>query len=145
MKTLDSFLGGKILLNQDQKGLRATSDAVLLAAAVPVKKNETLLDAYAGVCTIGLLASKYVKEVTSVEIVKSAVLNGKNNAKLNNINNIKIIEADCTEYINNELPHFDVVIMDPPRKGSTVEFLNALLKIKQHILLCCLIFSYTAW
>ena len=95
-----------------------------------LNKNETLLDAYAGVCTIGLLASKYVKEVTSVEIVKSAVLNGRNNAKLNNINNIKIIEADCTEYINNELPHFDVVIMDPPRKGSTVEFLNALLKIK---------------
>ena len=93
-------------------------------------KEDTVLDAYAGVCTIGLLAAPHVKHVTSVELVKSAVINGRNNAKLNNITNIDIIEADCTEYINKQLPKFDVVIMDPPRKGSTPEFLNALLKIK---------------
>jgi 23S rRNA (uracil1939-C5)-methyltransferase len=95
-----------------------------------LNKDDTVLDAYAGVCTIGLLVAPHVKHVTSVELVKSAVINGRNNAKLNNINNIEIIEADCTEYINNKLPKFDVVIMDPPRKGSTPEFLNALLKIK---------------
>ena len=95
-----------------------------------LNKEDRVLDAYAGVCTIGLLCAPHVKEVTSVEVVHSAVINGKNNAKLNNINNIKIIEDDCTEYINNNLPKFDVVIMDPPRKGSTPEFLNALLKIK---------------
>ena len=95
-----------------------------------IQKDEVVLDAYAGVCTIGLLAARYAKEVVSVELEKSAVLNGRNNAKMNNISNIKIIEADCTEYILNNMPHFDVVIMDPPRKGSTPEFLNALLKIK---------------
>ncbi len=95
-----------------------------------ITKDDTVLDAYAGVCTIGLLAAKYAKQVTSVELVKSAVINGRNNAKLNNIENIDIIEDDCTLYINKKLPKFDVVIMDPPRKGSTPEFLNALLKIK---------------
>jgi len=95
-----------------------------------ITKNDTVLDAYAGVCTIGLLAAKHAKQVTSVELVKSAVINGRNNAKLNNIENIDIIEDDCTLYINKKLPKFDVVIMDPPRKGSTPEFLNALLKIK---------------
>lgn len=95
-----------------------------------LKQNDTVLDAYAGVCTIGLLAAPHVKKVTSVELVKSAVINGMNNAKLNNINNIEIIEADCTEYLNKKLPHFDVVIMDPPRKGSTPEFLSALKRIK---------------
>ena len=93
-------------------------------------KNDVVLDAYAGVCTIGLLCAPHVKHVTSVEVVKSAVINGRNNAKLNNINNIDIIEADCTEYINKNTPKFDVVIMDPPRKGSTPEFLNAVMKIK---------------
>lgn len=93
-------------------------------------KNDTLLDAYAGVCTIGLLAAPHVKKVTSVELEKSAVINGINNARLNGINNIEIIEADCTEYINKELPKFDVVIMDPPRKGSTPDFLSAIKKIK---------------
>ena len=95
-----------------------------------LSKRDTVLDAYAGVCTIGLLAAPHVKHVTSVELVKSAVINGRNNAKLNNIENIEIIEDDCTLYINKKLPKFDVVIMDPPRKGSTPEFLNALLKIK---------------
>ena len=95
-----------------------------------LSKNDTFLDAYAGVCTIGLLAAPHVKKVTSVELEKSAVINGINNARLNSINNIEIIEADCTEYINKELPKFDVVIMDPPRKGSTPEFLSAIKKIK---------------
>ena len=95
-----------------------------------LKKDDVLLDAYAGVATIGLLCAPHVKKVTSVELVKSAVINAKNNAKLNNIQNIEIIEADCTEYINKNLPHFDVVIMDPPRKGSTPEFLSAIKKIK---------------
>lgn len=94
-----------------------------------LSKNDVVLDAYAGVATIGLLVALHVKRVDSIEIVKSAVINGRNNAKLNNINNINVIEADCTEYINKELPHYDVVIMDPPRKGSTPEFLNAVLKI----------------
>ena len=95
-----------------------------------LSQNDTVLDAYAGVCTIGLLAAKHAKKVTSVELVKSAVINGKNNAQLNDIKNIEIIEADCTEYINKHLPQFDVVIMDPPRKGSTPEFLSAVKKIK---------------
>ena len=92
-------------------------------------KDDHVLDAYAGVCTIGLLCAPHVKKVTSVEVVKSAIINGKNNAKLNNINNIDIIEADCTEYIQRNRPKFDVVIMDPPRKGSTPEFLNAVMDI----------------
>ena len=95
-----------------------------------LSKNDTVLDAYAGVCTIGLLAAPHCKKVTSVELVKSAVINGVNNARLNNINNIEIIEADCTEYINKNPVKFDVVIMDPPRKGSTPEFLAVIKKIK---------------
>lgn len=93
-------------------------------------KEDELLDAYSGVGTIGLLASKYVKHVTSVEVVKEAVINAKKNAEMNNIKNITLLEDDCTEFINRELPHYDVVIMDPPRKGSTPEFLNALKLIK---------------
>ena len=93
-------------------------------------KNDEVLDAYAGVATIGLLCAPHVKNVTSVELVKSAVINAKNNAKLNNINNIEIIEADCTEFILKTNKHFDVVMMDPPRKGSTPEFINAVKKIK---------------
>lgn len=95
-----------------------------------LNKNDVLLDAYSGVGTIGLICADKVKKVLSIEVVKEAVDNAISNAKNNRIDNIEFINADCTEYILNNLPKVDVVIMDPPRKGSTPEFLKALLEIK---------------
>lgn len=95
-----------------------------------ITKNDTVLDAYAGVATIGILCAKHAKHVTSVELVKEACINAKNNAIRNNIDNITIINQDCTEYLLNNKKHYDVVILDPPRKGSTEEFLRALMKNK---------------
>ena len=95
-----------------------------------IKENDEILDAYAGVATIGILCAKKGGHVTSVELVKEAVINGRDNAKRNNIKNIDILEDDCTKYLLNNEKHFDVVILDPPRKGSTPEFLNALIKNK---------------
>ena len=95
-----------------------------------ITKDDEVLDAYAGVATIGIICSKYAKHVTSVELVKEAVRNATENAKRNNVNNITILEDDCTEYLLRNEKHFDFVILDPPRKGSTPEFLNALIKNK---------------
>lgn len=94
-----------------------------------ITNKDVVLDAYAGVATIGLLAAHSAKEVYSVEIVKEACKAAKMSASINNIDNIKIINADCTEYMNSSNTEYDVIIMDPPRKGSTPEFLNALLKL----------------
>ena len=93
-----------------------------------LNKDDVVLDAYAGVGTIGMICSKYVKHVDSVELVHSAVVNARDNAKRNNINNISLVEMDCTKYLMENEKHYDVVIMDPPRKGSSEEFLNALKK-----------------
>ena len=90
--------------------------------------QDEVLDAYAGVATIGLIAAKKAKHVTSVELVHEAIKNARDNALRNNIRNIDILEADCTEYLTQTDKVFDVVILDPPRKGSTPEFLNALMK-----------------
>ena len=95
---------------------------------VKLNKDDVVLDAYAGVGTIGMICSKYVKHVDSVELVHSAVVNARDNAKRNNINNISLIEMDCTKYLIENEKHYDVVIMDPPRKGSSEEFINALKK-----------------
>lgn len=46
--TTDDFLGGKIHLMQPLNGLRATSDSVLVAAAVPVQTGDTVLDVGCG-------------------------------------------------------------------------------------------------
>ena len=93
-------------------------------------KDDEVLDAYAGVATIGILCAKEAGHVTSVETVKEAVINGRENAKRNDVTNISIIEDDCTKFLLENDRHFDVIVLDPPRKGSTPEFLSALIKNK---------------
>ena len=93
-------------------------------------KNQVVLDAYSGVGTIGLIASKNAKKVISVEIVKAAVKNAIENAKRNNVDNIEFHCGDAGEFITNYDGHIDVVIMDPPRKGSDEKFLSTLINTR---------------
>lgn len=98
-----------------------------------ITKNDIVLDAYCGIGTIGLVASKFAKEVIGVEIVHEAVIDAINNAKNNNIKNAYFYEGDAGEFILDQYKNgnfFDVVIMDPPRKGSDEKFLDTLLKTK---------------
>lgn len=94
-----------------------------------LKDTDSLLDAYCGTGTIGLSCADYVKDVTGVEIVADAVHDAILNAKINNVKNAHFIKADCTKYMMETDKHFDVIIMDPPRKGSTPEFLDAVKRI----------------
>lgn len=95
-----------------------------------LKKTDVVFDAYSGIGTIGLIASKHVKNVISVELEKEAFKNALNNAKNNNIRNFVPYNDDATkfilEYVKDKKNKVDVLFMDPPRKGSTPEFLNAI-------------------
>lgn len=96
-----------------------------------LKTTDLLLDAYCGIGTIGLISSKYVKEVHGVEIIKDAIEDAKNNARNNNINNAKYVCDDAGEFILKQKQNginYDVVIMDPARKGADNKFLNTLLE-----------------
>ena len=106
---------------------------------INIEKNQFVLDAYSGVGTIGLIASKKAKKVISVEIVKDAVKNAIENAKRNNVTNIEFHCGDAGEFINNYDGQLDMVIMDPPRKGSDVKFLSTLInrKPKQIVYISC--------
>ena len=98
-----------------------------------ISNTDIVLDAYCGVGTIGILASSNAKKVIGVELVKDAVDNAIYNAKLNNIKNISFFNQDATNFIVNmtrKKESIDVLIMDPPRSGSTKEFLDASLKLR---------------
>ena len=98
-----------------------------------LKDDEVLLDAYSGIGTIGLIASKSVKEVISVELNKDAHRDAITNAKFNDIKNVKFYNADATAFINDlaaAKEKIDVVILDPPRTGSTEEFIAAVGRLK---------------
>ena len=106
---------------------------------IDFKKKETVLDAYSGVGTIGLIAAKNAGKVISVEINKSAHKNAIENAKRNNVNNIEFVCADAGEYISKSDEDIDILIMDPPRSGSDETFLSTVInkRIKKIIYISC--------
>ena len=95
--------------------------------------KETVLDAYCGTGTIGIIAAKKgAKKVIGVELNADAVKDAKENAALNNIENIEFICADASDFmiaLAQEKVHLDAVIMDPPRAGSTVQFMRSAIKL----------------
>lgn len=97
-----------------------------------LKGTEIVLDAYCGIGTIGLIASKKAKKVIGVEIIKEAIKDAKNNAKINGITNVEHYVGDASEFILDMAKHkdnLDVVFVDPPRKGVDKNFLDALIKL----------------
>ena len=94
-----------------------------------ITENDKVLDVYCGIGTISLAASKTAKHVTGIEIVEQAVRDAKKNAENNGIKNTEFF-ADSAE---NAVPKLiesgmrpDVVIIDPPRKGSDEATLKAI-------------------
>ena len=106
---------------------------------IKTEQKPVILDAYSGVGTIGLIASRNASKVISVELNKDAHKNAVMNAKRNNVNNIEFYCDDAGHFINNMDSDLDIVIMDPPRKGSDEKFLSTLLnkKPKQIIYVSC--------
>ncbi|MDO4460375.1 MAG: 23S rRNA (uracil(1939)-C(5))-methyltransferase RlmD, partial [Clostridia bacterium] len=96
-----------------------------------LRGGETVIDAYCGIGTIGMVAASRVQgknpvKVIGVEVNADAVKDAKQNAQLNNMKNIRFYCADATEFLSNmaaEGEKADVVFMDPPRAGSTEEFI----------------------
>ncbi|MBR6294535.1 MAG: 23S rRNA (uracil(1939)-C(5))-methyltransferase RlmD [Lachnospiraceae bacterium] len=94
--------------------------------------KERVLDAYCGTGTIGMLMCDRAESVTGVELNESAVRDAVFNKKLNKIKNYRVLCADATKYISGlrGKDAFDVVIMDPPRAGSTPAFIDAVVRSK---------------
>ena len=94
--------------------------------------KETVVDAYCGTGTIGIVASKHAGSVVGVELNRDAVHDAIVNARLNKVKNIYFHCADAGKFMveaakNGEKA--DVVIMDPPRAGSDVNFLSSVVTL----------------
>lgn len=97
-----------------------------------IDKNDVVIDAYSGVGTIGIIASTNAKEVISVELNKDAVKDARINASINDLRNIRFFCADATQFLLDaaeEEIKVDVVLMDPPRAGSTVAFMKSVCEL----------------
>ena len=90
--------------------------------------KERIMDAYCGIGTIGIIASDKCREVLSVELNREAVKDARYNAQINNAGNVRVVAEDATRYmveLAERGEQLDVLFMDPPRSGSTTEFLRA--------------------
>ena len=109
--------------------------AVLYGLAVDAAQltgKETVLDAYCGIGTIGLTASGKAKQVVGVEVNRDAVHDAIGNAKHNGVKNARFFAADATAWIREAADagqRADVIFMDPPREGSTPEFIESVVRM----------------
>lgn len=104
----------------------------LAVDAMGLTGSETVVDAYCGTGTIGLIASKRAGRVIGVELSRDAVRDARVNAKLCGAENAKFYCGDATEFLCGMAEageRADVVIMDPPRAGSTEAFMGAAAKL----------------
>lgn len=97
-----------------------------------IKSTDNVLDAYCGIGTIGLIASKKAGHVIGVELNKDAVADANYNSKLNEADNIEFYQGDAGEFMVEmaaEDETVDIVFLDPPRSGSSDDFLKSLVKL----------------
>lgn len=90
--------------------------------------EETVIDAYCGIGTMGIIAGKKAGRVIGVELNQDAVRDAVQNARKNHINNIQFYQNDAGRFLAGMAEageQADVVLMDPPRSGSTEEFIQS--------------------
>jgi len=99
---------------------------------IPDGFKGVVMDAYCGTGTIGLTALKKCENVIGVELSANAVKDAKTNAKINNVKGYSVFTGDAGEFLNNYYEDggkVDILIMDPPRQGSTPEFIDTIRRL----------------
>jgi len=103
------------------------------AKALDLHSDENLVDAYAGIGTIGLTLADKVKQVRGMEIIKDAVDDANFNAQQNGIENA-IYEVGTAEEL---MPQWvddgffiDALVVDPPRAGLDQKLIDSILNAR---------------
>lgn len=94
---------------------------------------ETVIDAYCGIGTISLFLAQRALKVYGLEIVKQAVEDAKENAKINNMDNVSFLTGKAEDLMADlklQGIKADVVVLDPPRKGCDAKLLKAIADIE---------------
>lgn len=99
-----------------------------------ITKEDIVFDLYCGIGTISLFMSKYAKKVYGIEIVEEAIKAAKENAEINNVDNVEFFAGDVEKVLSNIIYDRkiipDIVMVDPPRRGLDNTSINNILSIK---------------
>lgn len=96
------------------------------------REINNLVDAYCGVGLFALSCSSLFKKVVGVEISESAIDFAKTNAKIHKISNVLFQKGNAESIFSNLSfdGHDSSVVVDPPRKGCDLGFLDQLIEFK---------------
>lgn len=98
-------------------------------------ENPVVLDAYAGTAAFGISISDEAEKVVSVEENKEAVEKAREVIELNEIKNVEIHNMDTALYLSKVKRKFDVIILDPPRKGCSQKSLDEVLRLLKGVII----------
>lgn len=106
------------------------SEALKLLDLTP---DQTLIDAYSGVGTLGILASDRVRQVIGIESIPEAVDDAQENCRLNHVQNAQYIQGTVEKVLpdlKRQGVPIDALIVDPPRTGLNKQLIKTLLEVK---------------
>jgi tRNA1(Val) A37 N6-methylase TrmN6 len=114
----DSLLGGKVRLLQKEDGYRTAIDPIFLAAAIPAKAGELVLDLGCGVGTVSLCLHARISGLTisGLDVQKPLVDLARRNSALNNCgDDLYFLDGDLLAPLE-DIPgaRFDHVMANPP-------------------------------
>ena len=97
--------------------------------------KENVWDLYCGTGSISLFLAKKAAKVHGVEIIEQAILDARENARINGIENTEFFvgkaeEVFAREVLDKNAEPIDVVVVDPPRKGCDEKLLETMLAMK---------------
>lgn len=98
-----------------------------------LKGDEIVYDLYTGTGTIAQFVASKAKKVIGVESVPQAIIDAKENARLNGIDNTVFYDGDMAKVFTQEFiaqnGHPDLIITDPPREGMHQKVVMQILNI----------------
>lgn len=102
--------------------------------AAQISSQDVVWDVCCGIGTMSLLFAKYAKWVYGIEVVEEAIINAKENAKANEMENLTFFVGGADDILpriqQDEKAKPDVIVVDPPRKGCSPEALEVILQMK---------------
>lgn len=104
--------------------------------------DERVVDAYCGVGSLTLFLAKKAREVYGVEVVPAAIEDAEENAKRNQIDNVKFLVGEVEQVLPKLVRigvRFDVAVLDPPRSGCDKKVLETLanINVKRIVYVSC--------
>ncbi|MDY3195246.1 MAG: 23S rRNA (uracil(1939)-C(5))-methyltransferase RlmD [Paracholeplasma sp.] len=93
-----------------------------------VDQNDVVIDAYAGVSSIGQYVSDVASKVISIESNHDAVISAKESIEVNHIKNLEILEQTVEDALKTDELKADVIVFDPPKAGLNQTIIDALIK-----------------